>query len=107
MEEVGNSERRTCPECGADLDAPDATRDTEVIEVEARPVGPAGQGEDAYPEYRPPVLDPRDRGWEGTRPRIFRFEQREVGGGGCCNCGCFLIVVLLLLALQSFFSLFT
>ena len=108
IEEGENSEGRTCPECGADLDAPDATHDTAVIEVEARPVGYTGRAKDEYAEYEShPVLDSREGGTERSRPRIFRFEQREVGGPGCCNCGCFLMVVFLLLALQRLFSLFT
>ena len=108
MPEVGDSERRACPECGAQFDASESTRDTEVIDVEAQPVGQGGRVEDEYADYEGhAVVDPRDSGWEEGRRRIFRFEQREVGGGGCCNCGCILIVLLLLLALQGLFSLFT
>ena len=71
-------------------------------------MGYTGRAEEEYAEYEShPVLDSREERFGGTRPRIFRFEQRQVGGSGCCNCGCFLMVVFLLLAIQGLFSLFT
>jgi hypothetical protein len=96
-----------CPACGSLQGVPEVVEE-EVIEVEARPVGGQGEGQNTYAmNGEGSAYGAGGEASPEQGPRIFRFEQQRVGGTGCCNCGCLLFAVFVFFAIRGIISLFS